>query len=68
MCLPALGCCVRLCLAILYISSGLLWPPLACNPLHLSQLLYPPLPCSPVQSFTNEGSVNGSVNGSEQMA
>ena len=46
--LPALGCFVRLCLAILHISSGLLCPPLACSPLHLSQLLYPP--CNPLQS------------------
>ena len=42
-CLPALDCCVRLCLAILYMCPR--------KPLHLSpssRLLYPPLPCNPL--------------------
>ena len=47
-CVSQLWAAVRLCLAILYIGSGLLCPPLACKPLHLSQLLYPPLPCNPL--------------------
>ena len=56
-CLPALDCCIRLCLAILNLSpsSGLR---VACNPLHFvflclhlspsSGLLWPPLPCKPL--------------------
>ena len=49
--LPALGCCVRLWLAILYTCLPALGLCAAvCNPLHLSpssRLLYPPLPCNP---------------------
>ena len=38
-CLPALDCCIHLCLAILYLSpsSGL---HVACNPLHVSPCVY----------------------------
>ena len=52
--LPALGCCVRLSLAILYNCLPVLGLAIlyicARNPLHVSprsRLLYPPLPCNP---------------------
>ena len=53
-CLPALVCCV----AMLYMSpsSGLLCPPLACNPYNISsELLCPPLPCNPLDLLPSSG-------------
>ena len=54
-CLPALDCCIRLCLAILYLSPSSALH-VVCNPLHLSPCVYICLPAldSALQFFVSQ--------------